>query len=93
MIEISPHDVRPQAELRPVRGAVSITGGTVRLAKPLADVPLGVPDKTAIPAGMLGSRNWADAPMGESAAASAILKVIAVRIDILAIVSSPGVHV
>jgi hypothetical protein len=59
MMETSPQGPKPQAALRPVRGPVSITGGTERLAKPPAVVPLGVPERTAMPAGMLGSLSCA----------------------------------
>ncbi len=46
----------PPQDSKPLDGVVVVTCGTVRLVKPPPYPPLGVPESTAAPAGMLGSR-------------------------------------
>ncbi len=54
MIGAVPQGAAPQDELRPVEGAVTITGGNMWVGS-VPGSPLGVPDKTAVPAGSDGS--------------------------------------
>jgi hypothetical protein len=55
---IGPHPgPAPQDVPKPLDGEEVNTDGGVRLDRPPAGAaPLGVPDKTALPAGMVGSR-------------------------------------
>lgn len=54
----------PQDELLPVMGDVVVTGGTDRADRPPAvNPPLGVPDRMAAPAGIVGSLICAIAPV------------------------------
>jgi len=56
MIGFVPQGAAMQPELRPVVGDVVVTDGTVPRG-PIPAPPLGVPESTAVPAGIEGSRS------------------------------------
>jgi hypothetical protein len=73
MIEPPHPGPAPQEELLPVMGDMVVTGGTDRSERPPAfNPPLGVPDRMALPAGIVGSLICAIAPVETSAKAQAI---------------------